>query len=810
MISRMTAIILCILAAAAIHAQEEQRLPFVNPGFEDGLEGWEILGDPPMGTLIDTHAATGEHSLLIKDEIDGVGSNIRATPVPIDAPTVVEVRGSYRPISGSGLGVYHNFLDADGNVLNDERHLGGLGGSDAKWHGFRYLAYAPEDAVAIEIYFHSYNAALVTAQIDDMRIIDLGKGAMKPPWEGTYKIDPEQNPEALTPADVVGPDGIVYPNWTRAGVQGGIPEVPVVADIVDFGGVPDDDADDADALDAACRAAGQQGGGAVLLGEGTWYLDRPVTIRQDGVVIRGVGAENTRVIFRYGLGDDGIRFYTPEEGGRVAPDTRIELHAAPTDLQEMRIFIDDVLLRHWQRSLHSGNSFATSTNAAKAFDELEDGEHTLIGTATYQDGTEKRLEMPVTLDSDYDDRRDVPRSNLAIGFVGGGYDGPKHELAEDGERGDMQVTLEDVGDLQVGEMVVIDGPATERWKEITRNACQWGTYRRNMYRVEAIDGNTISFDQPLRIEFPVIDGSYVQRINVIESCGLEDLYIEQAENLWLTTAQFQYAVNCWGRGVTVRMCGRNPVYGHMAKFCEIRDCVFDDAWFKGGGGTAYCGWENSFDCLMEDVETFKLRHAPLYQWAASGNVIRDGVFHESDAQWHSGWTNENLFENCVITSVRGNGGYGFGMWASPPEDTAHGPNGPRNVVYNCDVSSEREGLWMGGMNENWLILYNRFIVEAGEGVFGKEASFDHIIRGNVFVLQDEASPLLRLATPDCIGVELIDNALYGGNGEFAAGMGEPEVLRGNEAHPLPGEDDLPARPTPPVESIYQWELEHCR
>jgi hypothetical protein len=86
-----------------------------------------------------------------------------------------------------------------------------------------------------------------------------------------------------------------------------------------------------------------------------------------------------------------------------------------------------------------------------------------------------------------------------------------------------------------------------------------------------------------------------------------------------------------------------------------------------------------------------------------------------DGQWHSGWTNENLFENCVIESSSNNGAYGYGLWASPPEDEAHGPNGPRNVVYNCDISSPKAGLWMGGMNENWLILYNRFRVDSGPG-----------------------------------------------------------------------------------------------
>ncbi len=803
-------IVLIALMTAATCSAEETALPLPNSGFEDGLAEWRISSHEEWISISDEQAASGEQSLKIADPSNEESARIYATPVPIDAPGIYYVRGKYFPVTGSGLGVYHDFLDADGEVLNQDRHLRGLGGTEQKWLDFNLRTFAPQDAVALRLYFHSYSHAVVTAYLDDLQIVQGDISAMKPPWEGSYKIDPEENPEALTPADIVGPDGLVYPDWTRAGVQGGIPDVEVAARIEDFGGAPDDGADDSEALDAACRSVGEQGGGAVLLGEGTWHLDMPVTVRHDGVVIRGLGADRTKVIFRYGLGDDGIRFFTPEPGATVGPDTRVELHALPTGLQRMTMHVGDELLGAWNRSKHSGNSFSFARNAGRVMDAVEDGEATLRGHAEYADGSTRELEIPITIDHDFTDDPQVPNSRFAIGFVGRGRAGPKQPLAEDGERGATQVVLEDAGDLQPGDVVVIDGPATDRWKELTWNACKWGSYRRNMLEITAVEGNTITFDQPLRIEFPVIDGSCVQLFEPIRRCGLEDLYIEQTENLWITTSEFHRAWNCWARGVTVRMCGRNPVYGGYAKFCEIRDCVFDDAWFKGGGGTAYAGWQSSWDCLMEDVETFKLRHGPLYQWAASGNVIRDSIFHESDAQWHAGWTNENLFENCVVTSMRGHGSYGFGMWASPPEDTAHGPNGPRNVVYNCDVYSERDSVWMGGMNENWLIVYNRFVADAGEGVDAKDASFDHIIRGNVFVLRDDKSPMVRLRTPDCIGVEIIENVLYGGSGEFIKGMGEPDVMRGNEAHALPEAEALPARPTPPVESIYQWQLDNCR
>jgi hypothetical protein len=579
---------------------------------------------------------------------------------------------------------------------------------------------------------------------------------------------------------VVGPDGLVYPNWTRCGVQGGIPRVEALKNIEDFGG---------------------KGGGAVVLGEGTYYLDWPVTVRHKNVVIRGQGRDKTRLIFRYAIPKNGVGFYALKPGSRVGKNTRIEIHCRPAGLMKMTIMVDDAVIQRWQRSKHSGNTFACATTGRDVIRKVGDGEHTLKGIAEYKDGSKLTGEIKVVADSSFIDRRSIPSRKGAITFEGRGLTGRKIKLTSDGKRGDMKLMLENTKGLRVGNCLYIEGPATERWKKLTKNACLWGMYRCYEVIIEKIEGNTITINQPLRIEFPVIDGSFVQKIVPIQRCGIEDLYIEQTENLWISSVMFYRAWNCWARGVKVKMCGRFPVYGSIAKWCEIRDCVFDDAWFKGGGGTAYTGWDRCWDCLIEDVETFKMRHGPLFQWGASGNVIRKSVFHESDAQWHAGWTNENLMEQCNITSVRGHGGYGFGMWASPPEDSAHGPNGPRNVVYNCEVSSEKTGVWMGGMNENWLIVYNRFVVERGYGVFAKTASFDHVIRDNVFVLKDKSSPMVFLASGDCTGVEIIGNRLYGGNGKIAGGRSEPARVEGNRVLPLA---DAP-KPRPPVPSIYEWQ-----
>lgn len=625
-----------------------------------------------------------------------------------------------------------------------------------------------------------------------------GPGAM--PWPPKYKIKAHET-DRLTPADVLGPDGIVYPNWTKTGVQTRVATVETTATIEAYGGQANDFNDDAQALDQACKDLGTKGGGAVLLGEGTYYLDMPVTVRHDRVVIRGKGANKTRLIFRYGPPDGGIHFYGLQSGQGLGPNSRVELHCRPTGLAKMTIQIDNQAVRTWERSKHSGNTFSCYVRGRELLRKAPPGRHRLKGTAEYANGKQRTCELPILLDGEATKEHPLPSSRSAITFLGEGFSGPRLRLARDGKRGSLTLRLQAVEGLRKGDWLYIHGPATERWKALTRNKCKWGTYRSYVARIKDIDENAITLNQPLRIDFPIVDGSYVQKMHAITGCGIENLYMEQTENLWISTVQFEYAVECWARGVTVKKCGRHPIYGRYAKWCEISQCSFNDAWFKGGGGTAYVGWELSWDCLMEEVETFKMRHAPLFQWSASGNVIRQSVFHESDAQWHAGWTNENLMEQCVVSSVRGHGGYGYGMWASPPEDTAHGPNGPRNVVYNCDISSERTGLWMGGMNENWLILHNRFDVKRGQGIYARTVSFDHIIQDNVFILRDGKSPMMLLQTADCAGVELMGNRLYGGNGKFCAGKSAPLLLRDNQADTLLEVD----RPKPKVASIYKWQ-----
>jgi hypothetical protein len=626
--------------------------------------------------------------------------------------------------------------------------------------------------------------------------------AAEPPWEPSYKIKPHEA-HRLTAADVVGPDGIVYPDWRYAGVPGGIPAVSVRARVQEYGAIADDDEDDSQAIQRGAEAVAAAGGGALVLDAGTYHLDRPVILSCDNVVIRGQGADATKLVFRYGGPEGGIGFLQPADGDVVGPYTPLEAHAQPDGLRRIAILAGDRVLTERARHAHWGGTFMVRTFGS-ALRRPPPGNIRLTAVAEWEGG--RRAESKITVQ--WDPAKSLPTSSRRMSSSGlgaimfhGGDGGPSWKLTQDGGRGDLAIMLDAEPDLQPGDAIELEAPATERWNRLVQNACKWGSYRRGQFHVDGVDGRRVRLNQPLRINFPVIDGSTARKINPVRRCGVEDLSLEQTQKLWTCGILFSTAWECWAKGVKVVKAGRHPIYTRYAKWCEIRDCQFDDAWYHGGGGTAYVGWERSYDCLMENVTTWKMRHAPCVQWSSSGNVIRKCTFHGSDAQWHAGWTNENLFEQCVVDAAGSHGTYGHGGWASPPHDAAHGPEGPRNVVYNCDIRAPKTGIWMGGMNESWLIVHNRLIAMAGPGIFARHASFDHIIRGNVIAVASNR-PAVELASADCVGIEVTDNQIYGAGGKVVAGPGQAVV---EERNTVASFEPDPPRPQPAVPSIFEWQ-----
>ncbi len=306
--------------------------------------------------------------------------------------------------------------------------------------------------------------------------------ALSTPW-------PPQVQAGGTAADVLGPDGRTwFPDWTSAGVQGGMPDVPV------FGTIERVRRPRQATTRTTARPSRPPATPPERPAAGPSCSDRAPTTStrrcssaSSGVVIRGAGRDKTKVVVRY-----------------------------------------------------NGSS---------------------------------------------------RRKTDAVILFAGGRDGEPRPLAADGRRGDTRLSLQDATGLRPGDWLMVQARGTPRWSALIQSSSRLNP-RMAIVRITAVEGNSVTINQPLRIDFPVEDESSVSTMALIERCGIEDLYLTQPErDPHISTVLFLRAANCWGRRVTVEWTGRMPLYGIRVKWMEIRDCEFNYAHDLGGGGTAYVGWD---------------------------------------------------------------------------------------------------------------------------------------------------------------------------------------------------------------------------
>lgn len=621
----------------------------------------------------------------------------------------------------------------------------------------------------------------------------------KPKQEKLYSINSLMLP---------GPDGLLYPNWTQAGVTPETKFPKKIYHIKDFGGKPDDGIDDSNALEKACTTAGKAGGGIVKLAPGKYIISRKIMISADNVYIRGSGRKKTKLEFK--LPKNGISIFPICMGRKIRSKSPIKIYFPARKAKKISLYINEKLVRQWNPEKIKKISFAkthkkVSCRLRDVIKGIKLKNLKLKAEMEYANGEKKTSETSVIISSS---RYSGAWNFALISFNGAGLSQKKYPLSKDGLRGDRVLHLTKKSTFVSGDLISICAKKSERWNKLAHNTCNtWGEFRRFVTRVSRVEDNRVYLTQPLRIDFPVSDRSRVCKFNAINNCGIENLTIIQSgkvqKDLKIGAVAFNRAVNCRALNVTIENPGSMAIIGAYVKNCEIKNCIFRNPWNTGTGGRAYGGWEFAWDCLIENLETFKMRHAPILNWTCTGNVIRDSVFHESDAQWHSGWCRDNLYEQCTVESTtKKHRGYGYGFYSTTVDDSMHGPNGPRNVVYNCKSISLKDGVYLGGMNQQWMIMYSKFIVNNGAGVIARFGCRDNIIKGNIFVLKNSSFPMVYYEFMDNTGDKLIDNIVYGGNGKLYAGPGSPEIVKNNRFFPLSANQK---KSTPPVPSIYKWQ-----
>lgn len=758
------------------------------------------------------------------------------------------------------------------------------------------------------------------------------------PWAPTVPRDFRSDP--LTAADWVGPDGIIYPNWTWAGVHIGPPGqrvagIPKREDVVATLGAelagPDKGEAFTAALEAAVAQAGAAGGGVIRIAPGTFELVRPVAIVHDRVVIRGSGrgkaaepggrddALETRLRLAFGYdvaAGPATTVLAWPHPGRLTRDTRLGVYAPafspksdgasrqangksshiqgflitvtaagrkPVSIAISRGGPERQAADHWYGFNPAGPTDSASLTGEQLASFLGDaGEATVQVTVLWR-WKQKQGKADVQME----DRAEGPVHAFVCAFGAKGeqeavpaldtiteallFSPPprsgraRAHLVRDAKRGDTSVLLAfadvaaaEAAGLTPGATARIFAYTTQAWADAIERDGNAGVPREQPVTVTAVEpaegGVLLRFEQPLQLDYAasgeqvetwsqekkgyVRTGhrpTWVQAWRTIQECAVEDLVVEQSRRIWFNGIAFSNAMNCWVRNVRVERPGRDPlrIGGIMNTVQDVE--LLDPIWANNtGGGSGYL--HGGSYGLFENVYARNMRHSPN----VSGNtacVFRDSRFFSSDMQWHQNWGVAHLFENCTVDGIGGTGSYGYAAYAQINIADIHGPGmGPRNCIYNCDLTGSKGGIFLGGKSEYPLILHNRVRAWSGPALVLRYHVFDGIILGNVFAVQDRFEPAVLFGDPDLDkhrlargadgkappphprlgtanpGNDFLHNILLGGSGELAAGhpafggtRSEWRRSFGNVAKPW--SHDVP-RPRPAMASVFATQRAH--
>lgn len=381
-------------------------------------------------------------------------------------------------------------------------------------------------------------------------------------------------------------------NYSFAGYRRGevpVPDLPVVATLTDFGGVGDGVFDNTEAFRAAIEAAHLQGGGAVLVPPGNWFVHRLIILPYSGVVLRGSGVDETRITFRRSLKAVLGQDITGSGNSKWS----------------------------WQ-----GGLIWISPPAQLRYDPFQ-VEKTYLGTGFGDDWT--------------------------LWWGGGPWQGPRlANVSAPAARGDWEVEVTDASALRPGQTYLLCwrnlgvDDSYSLFKHIAGHPLManfhWagagGLNARKQFQwpveVLAVEGRRVRLAQPLRIDIrPEWQVGFEPIGPVVEDSGVEDLTVT-LEGAPLITAHnfydgwnaffFTKAVNTWVRRVVIENA-ENAILSRSTKNLLMADITLRGTVRLHHGNTVVRGHDSMLDGF--DWEQ-PVHHGISVEDLATGNVSRRG------------------------------------------------------------------------------------------------------------------------------------------------------------------------------------------
>ncbi|MCX5227677.1 glycosyl hydrolase family 28-related protein [Streptomyces sp. NBC_00233] len=436
----------------------------------------------------------------------------------------------------------------------------------------------------------------------------------------------------------------------RAGAHGGARRAPrprVVVNVLAHGATPDGSTDSAPAINRALAAAGERGGGTVLLPPGTYRIDDYLRIGHSGVVLRGAGSGRTRLLATrhlteligpYGSRYGGDKSSWSWAGGLIwlSPQAR---HAS---------LVAAIRDRAWPFEGWTGN------------------------------------------------RRDEWSTLTTV---------------RPGRRGDRTITVDDPSALRRGHIVVLRladdadhtllehmagdgaGPEAYLWDDKTK-LTSYAPYEWPV-RITAVRGRTITLERPLPLDArPEWDPRLIAGAEALTHSGVVGLTLEAVEtpqsphllDKGFNGVTFQCAYDCWAEDVVVRHVDNG--FGLVAaSACTLRRTRVEG---RGSHHPYFCR-EGAHDNLVEDFRIAARTvpapagtqlHGINVEGLSSHNVWSRGVMETGTFDTHRGMPFANVRTEITVENNGRHGG-----------DASAGPlYGARFAHWNVTVTNGRAGL----------------------------------------------------------------------------------------------------------------------
>ncbi|MEM7801810.1 MAG: PT domain-containing protein, partial [Chloroflexota bacterium] len=279
-----------------------------------------------------------------------------------------------------------------------------------------------------------------------------------------------------------------------------------------------------------------------------------------------------------------------------------------------------------------------------------------------------------------------------IRVTGGGGTGYTSRLTADAAYNTNALTVANAGGFSVNDYVWIsqdDDPDLFRLDLSINPDEDWSDDNAiQINKITAINGNTLTLEGGLNLNFKTAENAQVEKINdMISGVGIENLTLERtaSDNAIKETANiyFNYAANSWVNGVHSKNAVRAHVYFNRSYKGEVRGSYLDGSFNHGEGGHGYGVLleHSTTDMLVENNIGRFLRHSFVVQIGGNGNVFaynysidpygyhidddtgeRDFGEIYADLSTHGSFTFSNLFEGNQAQVAKSDNVHASNSW----------------------------------------------------------------------------------------------------------------------------------------------------